>query len=533
MSAASLLDYRYTRFYPLWFSKFISYSSEKNHLLLYTLIEIHYFITIYKIAWENPGLSLIISYTLIKGDDFEEEFMKASLQLNMSQQLTLTPQLQQAIRLLQLSTVDLQQEIEQAVETNPLLEASQEEQNRDDNEIRAVEIDDDYQWSTLYDRAFHNYSEDKRSFENLYTATTDLHQHLIWQLNLSALSPKDKVIGAAIIDACHEDGLLTLSLDEIYQGLKQDLPELEYDEVVAVQHFLQNLDPIGCCSQDLAECLIAQLRQLSIDNSLRLLTISILKTSLTHLGQHNYRQIKKDHNINDQQLSQVLGIIHQLYPKPGETIQQQVTEYITPDVTVRKIDGEWQVALNNQSLPKLSINNQYTQLLKHSQNQSDSKYLKANLQEAKWFLKSIQSRQETLLNVARCIMEKQKSFLNYGEPAMKPLVLNDISTELGLHESTVSRVTTQKYIYTPRGLFELKYFFSSQVQTDSGAGCSSTAIRAIIKNLIKEEIGNKPLSDSQIAELITQQGIHVARRTVAKYRGLMGIPPSSARKKLT
>lgn len=459
--------------------------------------------------------------------------MKASLQLNMSQQLTLTPQLQQAIRLLQLSTLDLQLEIQNVLETNPLLEANQEEPATEETEVKAVEIDDDYQWSTLYDRVFHNFSEDKQNFENLYTTTTDLHQHLSWQLNLSALSPNDKIMGAAIIDACHEDGLLTLSLEEIHQGLKQDLPELELDEVVAVQHFLQNLDPIGCCSQDLTECLVAQLNQFPMDDSLRTLSKSIITENLVLLGQHNYRQIKKVYDIHDEQLNQVLDIIHQLYPKPGETIQQEVTEYVTPDVIVRKNDGEWQVALNSQSLPKLSINNQYAKLLKQSPNQSDSNYLKSNLQEAKWFLKSIQSRQDTLLNVASCIMDKQKAFLEHGEVAMKPLVLNDISSELGLHESTVSRVTTHKYIHTPRGLYELKYFFSSQVQTDSGSGCSSTAIRALIKNLIQEENGKKPLSDSKIAALIAQQGIHIARRTVAKYREAMGVPPSSARKKLT
>lgn len=459
--------------------------------------------------------------------------MKASLQLNMSQQLTLTPQLQQAIRLLQLSTLDLQQEIQQALEANPLLEATQDEQPDSDTEVKTVEIDDDYQWANLYESAFHNFSEDKQSFDNLYTATTDLHQHLTWQLNLSTLSLNDRIIGTSIIDACHEDGLLTLSLEDIFQSLKQDLPELEFDEVVAVKHFLQNLDPIGCCSSDLIDCLLAQLNHYPVEESLKALTKSIINESLTQLGQHNYRQIKKDHSINDEQLNHVLDLIHQLHPKPGETIQQEVTEYIIPDVIVRKVGQEWQVALNNQSLPKLSINNQYTQLLKQSQNQSDSSYLKTNLQEAKWFLKSIQSRQETLLNVARCIIEKQKGFLEHGEVAMKPLVLNDVSTELGLHESTVSRVTTQKYIHTPRGLYELKYFFSSQVQTDSGGGCSSTAIRALIKQLIQDENGKKPLSDSKIANLIAQQGIHVARRTVAKYREAMGIPPSSARKKLS
>ncbi|WP_367606391.1 RNA polymerase factor sigma-54 [Legionella sp. W05-934-2] len=459
--------------------------------------------------------------------------MKASLQLNISQQLTLTPQLQQAIRLLQLSTIDLQQEIQQILETNPLLEATQEEPTNEEPEVKTVEIDDDYQWANLFESAFHNFSEDKQSFENLYSTTTDLHQHLTWQLTLSTLSIVDKVIGAAIIDACHEDGFLTLPIEDIFHSLKQELSELEFDEVIAVKHFLQNLDPIGCCSSDLADCLLVQLNHYPVEEPLKALTKSILSESLTLLGQHNYKQIKKDYRISDDQLNKVLDIIHRLHPKPGEMIQQEFTEYVIPDVIVRKDNGEWQVALNNQSLPKLSINNQYAQLLKQSPNQADSTYLKSNLQEAKWFLKSIQSRQETLLNVARCIMEKQKDFLEHGEVAMKPLVLNDISTELGLHESTVSRVTTQKFIHTPRGLYELKYFFSSQVQTDSGGGCSSTAIRAVIKQLIQEENGKKPLSDSKIANLIAQQGIHVARRTVAKYREAMGIPPSSARKKLS
>ncbi|MDX1837692.1 RNA polymerase factor sigma-54 [Legionella taurinensis] len=459
--------------------------------------------------------------------------MKPSLQLSISQQLTLTPQLQQAIRLLQLSTIDLQQEIQQIVESNPMLEATPHEEKEEPSPEQNKPQDEfmDFQWSQLYSNTNKRASFDEPDFnyDNLYCTTTNLQDHLRWQLDLTPMSDVDRVIATAIIDAVDDDGFLTVPVDELHASLNSEHCPIEIEEIIAVKHRIQQFDPVGCAANSLAETLLVQLQQLEEDEELALAK-RILRNDIELLGQHNYRQLMKNYQVNETTLDKVLQIIQSLNPKPGSLINQATTEYIIPDITVKKIDGVWQAFLNNNTLPRLSINNHYAALIQRADNSADNQFLKNNLQEARWFLKSVQSRQETLLKVASCIVKYQQDFLELGDEAMKPLILNDVAQALDMHESTISRVTTQKFMHTPRGVFELKYFFSSHVATANGGECSSTAIRAVIKKLIAAENRKKPLSDSKIAQLIGEQGIHVARRTVAKYREAMGIAPSNERK---
>ncbi|KGP63052.1 RNA polymerase factor sigma-54 [Legionella norrlandica] len=460
--------------------------------------------------------------------------MKPTLQIGIGQHLTLTPQLQQAIRLLQLSTFDLQQEIQLVVESNPMLEATPVEEKEEPQTSTNPDSEEylDFQWSNLYNNLYkrNNFEENDYNFDNLHCTTTNLQDHLHWQLELTPMSDVDRVIATTIIDAINDDGFLTIPVSEIHTSLNSDDLPLDIEEIEAVRHRLQLFDPVGCASINLAETLVVQLEQLPLDPKLLAITKKIILEDIELLGQHNYRQLMKNHQISEKSVDNILQIIHKLNPKPGSLIHQENTEYIIPDLTVKKIDNQWKVFLNQDILPRLSINRQYAALIQRADNSLDNQFLKNHLQEARWFLKSIQSRQETLLKVATCIIEYQQGFLELGEEAMKPLILNDIASALDMHESTISRVTTQKFINTPRGVFELKYFFSSHVNTDTGEECSSTAIRAVIKKLISTENRKKPLSDSKIALLIGEQGIKVARRTVAKYREAMGIPPSNERK---
>lgn len=462
--------------------------------------------------------------------------MKPSLQLSIGQHLALTPQLQQAIRLLQLSTIDLQQEIQLIVESNPMIEATPNEDKEDlphEAQSRSNDEPTDFQWSELYQitNKRHQFDDSDYNFDNLHCTTTNLQDHLRWQLTLSPMSDVDRAIATALIDAINNDGFLSTSISDLHASLNSDEHPIDQEEIEVVRHRLQLFDPVGCASLNLAETLLVQLEQLSQETMHLELTKKIILEDLDLLGQHNYKQLIKNHQVSEKAINDVLRIIQGLNPKPGYLIHQDITEYIIPDLTVKKMNNEWKVVLNQNVLPNLSINNQYASLIQRADNSADNLFLKNNLQEARWFLKSIQSRQETLLKVGRCIMEYQQGFLEYGEEAMKPLILNDIASALEMHESTISRVTTQKFIHTPRGVFELKYFFSSHVNTDAGAECSSTAIRAMIKKLIAAESGGKPLSDSKIVLLLADQGIQVARRTVAKYREAMGIAPSNERKK--
>lgn len=461
--------------------------------------------------------------------------MKPSLQLSFGQQLTLTPQLQQAIRLLQLSTLDLQQEIQLQLETNPMLEVLPQDEKEDtEAENKEEQEPTDLQWSELYAYSNKSTSSDDKeyNYENFYCTTTNLRDHLLWQLNLTPMTDLDRAIATTLIDSINEDGFLTTSIDDIYASLNSKAHPIDKDEIEAVRHRVQRLDPVGCGCVDLSETLLVQLNQLPETTPHLETAKKILHDSIELLGQHNYRQIMKAYHLSEVSLNEALKLILHLNPKPGSMINQETTEYIIPDVTVKKINGTWQAHLNPNTLPKIGINTLYASMVQRANNSADNQFLKNNLQEARWFLKSIQSRQETLLKVASCIVEYQNDFFELGDEAMRPLILNDVAQALDMHESTISRVTTQKFMHTPRGVFELKYFFSSHVSTTNGGECSSTAIRAVIKKLIAAENRKKPLSDSKIAELIKEQGIQVARRTVAKYREAMGVAPSNERKEM-
>lgn len=503
--------------------------------------------------------------------------MKQSLQLKIGQQLTMTPQLQQAIRLLQLSTLDLQTEIQQALESNPMLELAEDDVagNGVDTEFDAGdpmlslrsqetertvtddtgsdsgvaevsewsndipdELPVDSNWDDVYETSGPVSSgngsggeDGDYDFESRNSATETLQDHLTWQLNLTPMSDTDRVIAMAVIDAIDPNGMLNCTPEDILSGFDAELG-IELDEVEAVRHRIQHFDPVGVASLDLRECLLVQLRQLAPDTPALADAILIVDKYLALLGNHDYAQLMRRTKLRENQLKDALALIKQMNPRPGDFINSSETEYIAPDVFVRKLNGRWVVELNPDIAPKLRINSDYASLIRRADTSADNTYLRDNLQEARWFLKSLQSRNETLMKVATRIVEHQRGFLDYGEEAMKPLVLHDIAEDVQMHESTISRVTTRKYMHTPRGIFELKYFFSSHVSTAGGGECSSTAIRAMIKKLVSGEDPRKPLSDSSIVELLEAQGIQVARRTIAKYREALSIPPSNERKRL-
>lgn len=486
--------------------------------------------------------------------------MKLSLQLKLGQQLTMTPQLQQAIRLLQLSTLDLQQEIHQALESNPMLdleESSDDDRSPDDEsspnestENQNLNSDEsswedqipndlsvDSNWDDIYPTASSNYSSDNDSydFESRNTAEETLQDHLMWQLNLTPMSDRDEAIAMAIIDAIDANGMLTVDLESIHAGFDPGL-ELELEEVLAVLHRIQQFDPVGVGYRNLAECLLIQLNQLENEARPELISNAklIIREHLELLGHRDYAQLMRRTKLKEAELRDTIAVIEGLDPRPGSAISPPSTSYIVPDVIVTKQPdtGKWRVELNPDTAPKIRINDSYASLVKRADTSDDNNYMRDKLQEARWFIKSLQSRNETLMKVATRIVEHQKGFLEYGDEAMKPLVLHDIAEAVSMHESTISRVTTQKYMHTPRGIFELKYFFSSHVSTKGGGECSSTAIRAIIKKLIAAENARKPLSDSKITQLLEEKGINVARRTIAKYRESLSIPPSNERKRL-
>jgi len=465
--------------------------------------------------------------------------MKQALQLKLGQQLALTPQLQQAIKLLQMSTADLQQIIEETLESNALLELENElaaeSENLDFSEEVATE---DTSEELAVDAAWEDLMPSSAPPPSLGIADTDfserdsaeesLREHLLWQLNLTRLSDIDHVIALALIDAVDADGRLTQTPEAIHQEI--DLEEVELDEVVAVLHRLQHFEPSGVFATDLRECLLIQLRQLSIETPYRELAGAIVSRHLPSTPSAPARQLAKKLRTTEPELEAAIELIRSLDPSPGAKIGGDQTEYVTPDVFVNQRNGRWLVELNPDIAPKLRVNEHYVSAL-NGGSSSDRGYVKEHLQEARWFMKSLQSRNETLLKVATKVVEHQKAFLELGEIAMKPLVLADIASEVELHESTVSRATTRKYMHTPRGTFELKYFFSSRVAGDDGDS-SSTAIKAAIKKLVSAEDARKPLSDSKLCDLLKNQGMSVARRTIAKYREQLSISPSNERKRL-
>lgn len=480
--------------------------------------------------------------------------MKQSLQLRVSQQLTMTPQLQQAIRLLQLSTLELQQEIQLALETNPLLEQednateldtlapladstdSSEMDTKDalENSDMPDELPLDASWDEIYTAGTPSGTSSDYGFEELPVyqgeTTQTLQDYLVWQAELTPFTDTDRAIATSIIDSIDESGYLTSSIYEIHEGI--DNPEITLEEVMAVLKRIQHFDPLGVAAQDLKECLLIQLLPYPKETEGLTEARLIISQHIDLLANRDFRQLSKLTRLKEEALKIAIDLILTLNPKPGQSINTGESEYVIPDVLVKKINGHWQVELNTDSIPRLSINTHYASLIKDSVNESDSQYIRTNLQDAKWLIKSLESRNETLLKVATCIVEQQQEFFELGDEYMKPMILADIAYQVDMHESTISRVTTQKFLQSPRGIFELKYFFSSHVSTDSGGEASSTAIRALVKKLVAAENPAKPLSDSKLTSMLAEQGIQVARRTVAKYRESLSIPPSNQRKML-
>ena len=481
--------------------------------------------------------------------------MKQSLSLRLGQQLTMTPQLQQAIKLLQMSTLDLQQEIQQVLESNVMLEINDDDsspneeffdlpdkktENTDSytSEGSQTTIPDELPTDSSWDDTFESSlllgsnNTETIEFEAQRSNAPTLQDHLLWQLELTHFLDRDHAIAIAIIDSINEDGYLISNPEEIYEGLKSQFDDLDFDEVNAVLHRIQQFDPTGVGAIDLADCLRLQLLQLPESTAYKSEALIIVTQHLKLLASQEQAKLLKKLDVTEQELTIIVALIRTLDPKPGAKIEETESEYIIPDVYVSKRNNQWQVNLNPDIAPKLRINPFYSTLIKRADNSKDNVFMKDHLQEAKWFIKNLHNRNDTLLRVARSIIEKQTGFLDHGSIAMKPMVLRDIAEELKLHESTISRVTTHKYMHTPNGIIEFKYFFSSHVSTKDGGECSSTAIRSIIKELIDNENQGRPLSDSKIADFLQAKGINVARRTIAKYREAMLISSSSQRKRI-
>lgn len=476
--------------------------------------------------------------------------MKPTLQLKLTQQLNLTPQLQQSIRLLQLSSVDLNQEIERIIQENPLLEINDQwelkahdlkknqDSNRDnekdaadqENEIPHTETDENLDWYQNSGFSSYDSHDDDNEMPQLAAEPPSLRTYLNQQISLSQTTDKEKKIISLLVDSLDEDGYLTQDIDELLEMLPREL-ELKIEDLQQALVILQHLDPPGIGARSLQECLILQLAALPADTPHRERAIKVVTHYLDVLASHEYATIKRILKCDDHGLRAVQKLIVNLNPRPGSEFNSVKTRYVIPDIIVSKTNGVWVARLNQDALPRLNINQFYANILKQKSIDTTNE-LSNQLNEAKWLIKNLHQRASTILNVSNAIVERQQQFFEHGEIAMRPLILREIAESVGLHESTVSRVTTQKYMHTPRGIFELKYFFGSHVATDTGGACSATAIRALIKQFIEKENSKKPLSDSRIASILEEQGIVVARRTIAKYRELLQIPPANLRKTL-
>jgi len=486
--------------------------------------------------------------------------MKPTLQLKLSQHLALTPQLQQSIKLLQLSTIEMQQEIERYLLENPLLErvddadegfsasyggdgqgGEEAASGESGAEAAASERDtaseapetpayDDDRWESdagTYSGAGRDEDDDSDA-QDIHGASTSLRDHLCWQLGMTPLGERDRMLVRFLIDALDDDGYLATPLPELLETLPEEY-EIEPEELeIALKH-IQHFDPTGVGARSPAECLALQLRALEAD-AVRDLALVIVDKHLELLANRDYVRIKRLTACDDEALKAAHQLITGLDPRPGARFAPLEARYVIPDVIVRKLRNKWTAYINPDAYPRLRINRLYAEILARQRRGEGS--MSGQLQEARWLIKNVQQRFDTIGRVSQAIVDRQRQFFEHGEVAMRPLVLREIADILGLHESTVSRVTSQKYMATPRGIFELKYFFGSHVATDTGGACSATAIRALIKQLIAAEDAKKPLSDSQISEILGQQGIVVARRTVAKYREAQGISPVNLRKSL-
>lgn len=497
--------------------------------------------------------------------------MKQSLQLKLGQQLTMTPQLQQAIRLLQLSTLELQTEIQQALDSNLMLEpaddgdgdelgpfASETDELDPDMapatqlpqtepEARQPEVDAappegipdelplDTDWDDIYDGSTSYSAADPSDaydpLENHAASGGSLREHLLWQAHLTTFTERDRAIAEAIIDSVRDDGYLGCELADIQASLPADW-QVDEDEILPVLRRIQRFDPVGVAARDPGEALLIQLTQLDPATPYLEYARELVEQHLDLLVNRQYAQLMRRMKISEADLHATMALIQTLNPRPGASISNERIDYVVPDVFVRKVHGEWQAELNSDAMPKVRINSYYASLIRRADNSADNTTLRNHLQEARWFIKSLRSRNETLLKVARCIVARQRAFFDYGEEHMQPLVLREVADEVEMHESTISRITTQKYMHTPRGTLEFKYFFSSHVMTTDGDEASATAIRARIRRLIAAEDPARPLSDNRLTELLREEGIDVARRTVAKYREAMSIASSTERRRL-
>jgi len=458
--------------------------------------------------------------------------LKPSLQLKLGQSLTMTPQLQQAIRLLQLPVLDLNAQIQEALEENIMLEMEElpgvpTTNSESTAEIETIKAEDSWQTSSMeriQDSGWNGEAFASNDFADERGQT--LHEHLLWQLELENFSPRESVIGEALIDAINDDGYLTADLQEIRNWISEDAG-VSIEEVEHTLQKIQRMDPVGVGARSLSECIVLQLAQLDESTPGLETAVRLAEEHLDLVASQQYAEIRRTLRTSEADLDEALALVRSCHPKPGLSVSGAATEYVVPDVFVRKIDNHWQVEISASGVPKLSVNQQYAKLLRGN---GDHAVLKTQLQEARWLVRSLEIRNETLLKVATSIVSRQKEFLDHGDEAMKPLVLKDVAEAIGMHESTISRVTTNKYMHTPRGVFEFKYFFSSHLSTVDGEDQSSTSVRAKIKKLIGAENPAKPLSDSKLAKMLAKEGITVARRTVAKYRESLKIASSSERR---
>ena len=458
--------------------------------------------------------------------------LKPSLQLKLGQTLTMTPQLQQAIRLLQLPVLDLNAQIQEALEENIMLEMEDLPDVPSTNaettaEVETIKAEESWQsraTERVQDGGWNGEGRPITEFAD--ESGQSLRDHLLWQIEMEQFTPREVLIGEAIVDSINDDGYFEADTQEILDCLDETPPVTER-EVEKTLTKIQRLDPIGVGARTLSESIVLQLSQLDWETPGLQLGIEIATDHLDLVATRDYGELRRGLRVTEDDLHAALALIRGCNPRPGTSVSPPPAEYVIPDVFVRKVDNRWQVEISPTGVPKLSVNQTYARLLRGS---SEHAVLKSQLQEARWLIRSLEIRNETLLKVATSIVSRQTEFLEHGEEAMKPLVLRDVAEEIGMHESTISRVTTNKYMHTPRGVFEFKYFFSSHLSSDSGEDQSSTSVRAKIRKLIGTENPAKPLSDSKITNLLKEEGISVARRTVAKYREAMNIPSSSERR---
>jgi len=471
--------------------------------------------------------------------------LKPSLQLKLGQQLTMTPQLQQAIRLLQLPALELQAHIRELLESNVMLEPMEETEGTGTFEavVTAAEQPKAPERSAetnveVLDEGWSDHSvgpaetpwsgdDEERQQEYADASGQSLQEHLLWQLELASLAPRDLAIARAIVDAISDDGYVTESLAEVAQTLKPEI-EASAEEIAQVLEGVQALDPPGVGARSVGECIELQLRQLDPATPGFATALEIARHHLELVAERELSLLRRELRASEEEIASALALVRSCHPRPGSTVSAGSAEYVVPDVFVRRTEHGWGVEINPATLPRVRLNQSYASLIGRNASHAT---MRAQLQEARWLLKSLEIRHETLMKVARSIVERQTAFLEHGDEHMRPMILKDIAEAVAMHESTISRVTSGKYMHTPRGVFELRYFFSSQVEGADGSGTSSTAIRAKIRKLVKDEDSEAPLSDGRIAELLSSEGIPVARRTVAKYREAMGIAASNERRR--